>query len=248
MSALSQTEAVRRALEAAGGMATLADLYRTAPRIEGSQWNTKTPFASIQRIVQLSDLFFRVRPGLWALESQRAALQNQLSLSPRDRAPAKTEAFDHGYYQGLLLEWGRFEGCLTTVPAQDKNRRFLGKPLLEVADASEPPSFTFEDLLRRARTIDVGWYNERRFPRAFFEVEHSTDILNSLGKFVEFQDLRARFFIVADELRRAEWNDKMNRAAFAALKGRVEFLSYESLAKQHALAAEKSAFGPAQSP
>ena len=243
---ISQHEAVRRALERAGGLATLGYLNHAALREVGSDWSgTKTPFASIRRIVQVyPELFWRVRPGLWALKSCEAELRAQFQLPLEDAATppvrAATEAFDHGYYQGLLLQLGQFCNFATTVPAQDGNRRFLRTPLRELATLPAPPAFTFEKLMRHAKTIDVAWYNEREFPDSFFEVEHSTDIQNSLLKFLEFQDLRTRFIIVADEVRRREYDDKLNRAAFAPLRARVEFLSYESLAQKHALAAQNA--------
>ena len=34
-------------------------------------------------------------------------------------------------------------------------------------------------------------------PCAFYEVEHSTDMKNSLNKFYKLQDFRAKFYIVA---------------------------------------------------
>lgn len=241
---ISQHEAVRRALEKAGGLATLGYLNHAALREIGSDWSgTKTPFASIRRIVQVHpELFWRVRPGLWALKSCEEQLRTQFQL-PLERAATATaqittEAFDHGYYQGLLLQLGQFCNFATTVPAQDGNRKFLHTPLRELATLTRPPAFTFDKLMRHAKTIDVAWYNEREFPDAFFEVEHSTDIQNSLLKFLEFQDLRTRFVIVADEVRRREHDDKMARAAFRVLRGRVEFLSYETLAKKHAQAAQ----------
>ena len=243
---ISQHEAVRRALERAGGLATLGHLNHAALREIGSDWSgTKNPFANIRRIVQVHpDLFWRVRPGLWALKSCEAQLRAQFQLPLDDAATAPvraaTEAFDHGYYQGLLLQWGRFCNFATTVPAQDRNRQFLHTPLRELATLPAPPVFTFDRLMRHAKTIDVAWYNERDFPDSFFEVEHSTDIQNSLLKFLEFQDLRTRFVIVADAVRRREHDDKMARAAFRALRGRVEFLSYESLAKKHSNAAQNA--------
>ncbi len=244
--AITQHEAVRRALEKAGGLATLGYLNHAALRESGSDWSgTKTPFASIRRIVQVyPELFWRVRPGLWALKACEAQLRAQFQLPLDDAATspvrAATEAFDHGYYQGLLLQLGQFCNFATTVPAQDGNRRFLHTPLRELATLPAPPLFTFDKLMRHAKTIDVGWYNEREFPHAFFEVEHSTDIQSSLLKFLEFQDLRTRFVIVADEVRRREHDDKLNRAAFAPLRARAEFLSYESLAQKHALAAQNA--------
>lgn len=215
-------------------------LYQTAPHIKGSNWDgAKTPFASIQRIVQALPLFWCVRPGAWALKSGEERLRARIELPRDDAPPIATEKFDHAYYQGLLLEWGRFEGRQITVPAQDRNRLFLHVPLHEIATLGKSPTFTFSHLMKHASTINVGCYNERGFPRAFFEVEHSTDISNSLSKFMEFQDFHTRRVIVVSELRRQEWRGKMGRAAFAPLRERVEFLSYDALGQTYANAAQK---------
>lgn len=228
-------------MEQNGGFATLAQLYHGALRVEGADWSgTQNPFANIRRIVQTSGSFWKIRPGLWALQSHEARLRAAFEL-PFDAPIVATETFDHGYYQGLLLEIGRLQQFQTWVPAQDKNRRFIATPLHELATLRELPPFTFERLLRHAKTIDVGWYNARQFPNSFFEVEHSTDISHSLLKFLEFQDLRTRFFIVADEARKREWGDKMNRAAFEPLRHRVEFWSYEAVSKRHSNLAERAA-------
>lgn len=70
-------------------------------------------------------------------------------------------------------------------------------------------------------------------PHSFFEVEHSTDIQNSLLKFNELQDFYTRMFIVADKRRKEEFQTKINYAALKDIKSRVQFLDYEALTKQY---------------
>jgi hypothetical protein len=50
-----------------GGTATLSLLYEEALKIDGVKWNTKTPQASIRRIVQNPKHFHKIKAGLWAL-------------------------------------------------------------------------------------------------------------------------------------------------------------------------------------
>lgn len=88
-------------------------------------------------------------------------------------------------------------------------------------------------MLRKARTIDVIWFNERQMPSDFYEVEHTTDIKNSLSKFYELQDFSAMFYIVADACRKEEFNDKINVSMFNSINSRVEFLDYERVVKNH---------------
>ena len=72
-------------------------------------------------------------------------------------------------------------------------------------------------------------------PNSFFEVEHSTDIQNSVAKFCDLQDFHSRFLIVAPKNRRGQFDKVMSRTAFKDIKARVAFHSYEDISKQYEL-------------
>lgn len=225
---MKQHEAVILTLEKLGGQATLAELYQHVMRVEGCGWKTKTPFASIRRIVQLRPEIFKVRPGLWALRSY----QKKLGLEEQDRSD-EARKNSHYYYQGLLATIGNLRGFGTFIPNQDKNRLFVNTPLSSIRSLGWIPPFSHPHLVSRSETIDVIWFNERQMPDSLFEVEHSTDIYNSLLKFFELRDFNSRMVIVADEHRKREYIDKTGLSAFQEIKARVNFLSYESLVKQY---------------
>lgn len=229
---MKQYEAVIQTLERLGGQATLAELYREVMKIKDCKWDTKTPFASIRRIVQTRPEIFRVRPGLWALRSYQAKLGLFEQLDPR-QSTLEAKDQSHAYYQGLLVEVGNLRGFATFVPNQDKNKRCVNKPLGEMRSLQQLPAFSHTVLVRRSGSIDVIWFNDRQMPNSFFEVEHSTDIQNSLLKFYDLQDFYTRMVIVADENRRAEFEQKIRRSALDAIKDRVNFLGYNLLVKQY---------------
>ena len=218
---LTQTQQVINTLREQGGYATLGNLYHL---VDTSTWATKTPNESIRRIVQQSQEIFKIQPGLWALEECRDEVMQIFELKPGNKK--SEEQFTHGYYQGLLVEIGKFRRLKTYVPAQDQNRIFIDKRLGEITDTTELPDFTYDNLKRKARTIDVIWFNERNMPSDFYEVEHTTDIKNSLSKFYELQDFSAGFYIVADTSRKKEFEDKLHVSMFAAIENRVRFLNY----------------------
>lgn len=228
MKELSQEEQVIAAMEKEGGFATFKRLNEI---IDFSSWKTKTPEASVRRIVQVSDQIFKIRPGLWALEKFRKEVLQLFDLQIGNTK--SEEKFSHGYYQGLLVEIGKYNSQTTYVPAQDKNRLFIGKKLAEITDTTDLPHFTYDDILRKAKTVDVIWFNERKMPTHFFEVEHTTDIKNSLSKFYELQDLFAKFVIVAAQTRKEEFLDKLNASIFKSIQERVLFWNYENVVKQH---------------
>ncbi len=218
----TQEHQVIEALRREGGFATLRRLNEI---VDFSKWKTKTPEASVRRIVQNSQSVFRIRPGLWALEDYREEVLKKFKIKEGDRY--SEEQFSHGYYQGLLIQIGKYRNRMTYIPSQDKNRMFLDKHLGEIADTYTLPLFTYDNLLRKARTVDVIWFNERQMPSDFYEVEHTTDIKNSLSKFYELQDFFAKFYIVADICRIEEFKDKINVSMFNSIKSRVQFLDYE---------------------
>lgn len=229
---MKQSDAVYIAMRDMGGYATLGQLNAKALQVPGAEWNTKTPFASIRRIVQDVTRFFKIRPGLWALEEQKAKILKQFEIEENALKEVREE-FDHGYYQGLLVEIGNLSKYRTFVPYQDKNRRFLDRKLTDVTTLPKFLDFTYEHVLRKAITVDVTWFNERGYPEYFYEVEHSTDIYNSLLKFVELQDFNVNFRIVADKARQPEFKDRLSGQAFTPIKERVLFLSYDTVSNMH---------------
>lgn len=224
----TQTQQVIEALRKHGGYATLGNLYHI---VDTSTWATKTPDASIRKIVQESDEIFRIQPGLWALKECEEAILQKFDIKTKEAG--FEEHFTHGYYQGLIVEIGNMKHYNTYVPAQDKNRKFLEKPLADICTTIEIPPFSYENLANRAKTIDVIWFNERKMPNSFFEVEHSTDIQNSVTKFCDLQDFHSRFIIVAPQYRREQFNKVLSRTAFKDVKDRVKFHTYEDISKQY---------------
>ena len=72
--------------------------------------------------------------------------------------------------------------------------------------------------------------------------EHSTDIQNSLLKYLDLNWFNTKMFIVADEKRQSEYDKKMKYSAFEhfAKDKRVGFFSYDSLLKLYNNLSEKN--------
>ena len=244
---MTQNQAVIETIEMLGGIATLNQINQNIFKIEDCLWRTKTPFASIRRIVQQNAGIYKIKPGLYALESHRQELEGNgiLVQNEHNQDSEIVKTFNHAYYQGLLLEMGKMRHLDTFVPDQDKHKHFLNQAELgDLRTIQELPEYSFPQLVKRSSTIDVIWFNDRHMPHSFFEVEHSTDIQNSLLKFNDLQDFAARMVIVADEKRHHEFISKMGYAAFRQLAEdkRVAFLSYDSLGKQYEQEFEKQKF------
>ena len=132
----------------------------------------------------------------------------------------------------------------TFVPNQDKNKLFLNTKLADIRTVDNIPTYSYSNLVQRSSTIDVIWFNEREMPHSFFEVEHSTDIQNSLLKFNDLQDFFSRMVIVADNKRKNEFETKIKYSSFKDLNknNRIIFLDYEALTKQYEKIIEQQKF------
>jgi hypothetical protein len=231
---MNQREAVVEAMKANGGYATLGHLYKETLKIPGVEWKTKTPFKTINRIVQDPKWFFRIRPGLWALLEAK----DKLPADIKDKAKPES---DHTYYQGLLVELGNLRKQGTVVPGQDRGRKFLGKPLGEVATVEKIYPFTYEEIVRRAATVDVIWFSERKFPAEFIEVENTTEIAGKFLNFTNFDVFNSKFRIVAPAARQGEFKASLQRPAFKSIVDRTRFTSYETVAELHSKASAMAA-------
>ena len=234
---MKQYEAVIETLETLGGVATLGELNKEVFKIKDCEWKTKTPFASIRRIVQQTKGIYKIKPGLYGLEKYKKQLEDSGIIADTDKNKNSAEVcnFNHTYYQGILLIIGKFHNMQTFIPNQDKNKKFYnGQKLQELSTLNELPHYSYPQLIKRSSTIDT-------MPDSFFEIEHSTDIQNSLLKFYDLQDFHARMVIVADIKRKQEFEYKMGFHAFKELNAqkRVSFLSYEALVKQYEIELEK---------
>ncbi len=226
---MAQKDDVILAMEKNGGYATFQQLNNL---VDVSNWETKTPAASIRKIVQVYDEFFKIKPGLWALTKCKDDVLKKLDIEPNNKK--SDELFTHTYYQGIVVEIGNIKKYLTYVPAQDKNKKFLETKLTDLVTVDNIPQFTYDRLIRRAKTVDVIWFNERQMPCGFYEIEHTTDIKNSLSKFYELQDFRADFSIIADSNRKEQFLDIISASMYNPIRDYVRFISYDSLIKQYA--------------
>jgi hypothetical protein len=110
---------------------------------------------------------------------------------------------------------------------------FVNESLGSLRTLQEMPLFSYEGLVNRSATVDVIWFNERKMPNSFFEVEHGTDMKNSLLKFNDLQDFHSRMVIVSDANRHGEFDAKIKFSAFRDIAKRVDFLPCERLVKEY---------------
>jgi len=232
---MKQHEAVIETMARLGGVATLGQLYKEVFKIADCTWQTKTPLATVRRIVQTRKEIYKIKPGLYGLSARRRDIEARgiLAETSENKGSAAVADFGHTYYQGLLLLVGKLKGLGCWSPNQDKNKMFLNSNLGALRTYESIPRFSYDGLVNRSATVDVIWFNERHMPNSFLEVEDHSDIQNSLIKFNDLQDFYARMVIVSDATRRREYERKVKYSSFRDIAGRIAFFAYGSLVEQY---------------
>ena len=229
---------IERIMRDNNGHASLNLLYRKFPEYaDMSVIKGKTPFASLRRELQRRDMFKRIGLGVYALQDA------ELPTAPAANTQKEKTAKRHSDIQGMLLEIGnspQTPECVDTY-TPDRGGIFNNMRLGSIATIDKMPPFTYDRVVDTVRYADVVWFNERGFPASVFEVEHSTDFRDALLKFCELQDFRARFCCIANEERRHKFEREIHKPAFAAIKERCQFRTYEDVENDYETALRRIA-------
>jgi hypothetical protein len=133
---------------------------------------------------------------------------------------------------------GNLKKQKTFVPKQDRGRMFLGKKLGDMVTVDDIYPFTYPDVVQRASAVDVIWFDERKMPTEFIEVENTTDMHSAFLKFVLLSGFYSTFRIVSPAPRKQEFTAKIAHPAFSVIATRTRFTNYECVSEMHAKASE----------
>jgi hypothetical protein len=121
-----------------------------------------------------------------------------------------------------LIELGKMLGFKTYTSDESKKCGDL--------ELGSKTTLKREDLsYDKLKTIDVVWYKPPYFK--LFEVVLTTDMRNSLVKFVDTADLNAEYFIIAPSINKNKFERALTSAAFDKIRDRTKFISIEELSK-----------------
>ena len=224
-------------MDANGGTASLEQLYQQAPQyrspLPAGDWQ-KTLRGVLYREVR-KGRYVKVGLGVYARQDhlqkssyqQSAYAQAVSGVSPPDYLRQVGNV--HSAIEGMLIEIGNYLGYLTYTP--DQNRLFDGKRLGDLCRLQKVPEFTYQELVDTVSRCDVIWFSHshRPFPKFVYEVEATTNFVNSMHKMYQLRDIDARFVLVAPEERRNEFTRHLTNEPFAEWKSRYAFRSFEQV-------------------
>ena len=229
------SDLIERLITENGGLASLSFLYRSAhkyKKLPVGDWQ-KTLRGVLYREVKRGR-FIKVGLGVYALPT--FAVENSAYSSATGQGEPIwfiTQAKDpHSTIEGMLIELGNFYDFLTYT--SNKNKMFDGKSLNSIEALHEIPHFTYEELIRTVKMMDVIWFSKKTrhaFPKYIYEVEHSTDFSSSMLKMFQLKDFDTKFILTSWESRKEIFNQRMSQEPFTQLKSKFVFRSFELIAQ-----------------
>lgn len=225
------SQAIEQVILDNGYLASLQHVYKEFPKYR--MLTGKTPFNTIQAIVQRDPRFTRIGLGIYALTEYL----DRLPTSPKPQSKEQEKEQTHYSIQGMLLEIGNMEGFDTYSP--NKNAIFDNKPLQQIMTFSEFPNFTYPTIIQSVRFIDVLWFNDRGFPKRAFEVEITPQFRNSLLKFSELSDFYTTFCFIAEAENQDKYYREISRSVFREIKERCSFKTCDQVRDMYLKSVER---------
>ena len=227
---MTYPEAIEIALLEGGYFAPLKKIYKEI--VKYRPLTGKTPFNTIQAIVQRDPRFKRIGLGIYALTEHL----DKLPKTPIPKTKEQRENNIHTSIQGMLLEIGNVESYDTY--SWEKSPVFENKNLSKLMTLDVCPVFTYKEIVKRIERIDVLWF-KKGFPKFAFEVENTPQFLNSLVKFAELSNFCTIFYLIARAENEEKYEKEINRPVFEEIKGRCRFKSYETVQDMYYKSVEK---------
>jgi len=230
MKQLPWHEAIEQILRDNGGVASLEVLYRDIVKYRDVTTNREwraTLRGILYREMQRKGHIVRVGLGVFALRNlTRKPTLFQRIVHGED---VQKKKLTHADIEGMLLELGNFYGYDTYTA--DVQKSFDGKPLSSIATLKDLPPFTFPDLLKQVRQIDVLWFERkpRAFPKFAFEVETTPEFRRALLRLYQLKDFDTILYIIADDTKKNLFEKRLHDEPFYILRDRFNFVSISKI-------------------
>ena len=233
MKDMTYADAIERVMLDNGGYAPLSLLYRDV-------WKHKdrrkikglTPNDTIRRWVQTDtrSRFVRIGLGVYALESVYQA--GKLPVASPAQPPKERR---HSEIEGMLIEIGNLTPGVANTYTPDRSAVFQNKKLGNIATLEESPKFTYPEVVKVVKRVDVIWFNrfkegsEDGYPTHAYEVEHSGRFDRALARLSMLLNFRTELYCIAESRRKREYERLIAMPVYQEVAAYCKFRTYEDV-------------------
>ena len=233
---VTKVEAIKKVIQKFNGVVNWKQIYENIEEYYPAAKVSKEWKAGIRgvlyREIRNKRNFKKVGLGLYALNEYK---EENILEETKDKIKI------HNFIQGVLVETGNRERFETYTP--DKSRKYKENIyLFQIQTLREVPEFTYHELIKDIKWIDVLWFSREtlKFPIKIFEVIDSLGTLSkSLSRCLQLRNFNVEIFIVAPKEYENKYNNEINKQLYNEFRNRFRFIDYDLVKKWYKLAKEK---------
>jgi len=222
---MTKVEAIKQVLKDFNGVATWEQIYANIekyyPAAKISRVWREGIRGVLYREIRHGKYFKKVGLGIFALKDYKE--------EPKPTLKEKQKM--HPFIEGICLELGNFENFATYTA--DPTLQFKNNVVLaNLSTLNRLPEFTYPNILKEVKRIDVIWFNKTgpMFPQKAFEVVDSIGTLSeAFNRTLQLLNFRTDFLIVGPNEHYEKFNQKISLEPYIRFRERYRFKSYDAL-------------------
>ncbi|MBR1375251.1 MAG: hypothetical protein IJ566_04115 [Cardiobacteriaceae bacterium] len=222
---MTKVEAIKRVMEDNGGTISLSELYKRITKYYPNATQAKDWTAGLRgvlyREIRNNRTFKKIGLSIYAL------MDYIVEEKPRSDDIVRM----HSYIEGICIEIGNFLGYATYTADPSAIYRDNVK-LNHLATVAKCPDFSYPEIIKKAKLIDVIWFNQKGlyFPKIIFEIVDSIGTLETaLNRSLQLKDFKTEFKIVSPEKHKSKYEQIMKLEVYNQYSNLFRFVNYDDI-------------------
>lgn len=224
---MTKVDAIKKLIEENGGVASWKYIYdnieKYYPAAKTSQEWTAGIRGVLYREIKNNKNFKQIGLGTFALYEYEQT--KQIDEIKKDNIRM------HSYIEGIMVELGNYEQFDTHCadPSAEFQKNIFINQLTTI---SAFPEFTYSEINKIAKRIDVVWFNKKgyKFPKRVIEVVDSIGTLGeSLNRMYQLKEFETEFLVLHPENYKIKIDQMISREPYSILKDRFVVKNYDEI-------------------
>ena len=219
---MTKVDAIRKVMEKNGGFASWNYIYdnieKYYPAIKSTEDWQEGIRGVLYREIKTNKNFKRISLGTFALQEYKQEKQLPEIIKGNIRM--------HSYIEGLIVELGNYEK-FDTYCADPSNEYQENITINQITTIKDFPKFTYPDIIKIAKRIDVIWFNKEgdKFPKKIIEVVDNIGTLGeSLNRMYQLKEYNTQFLILHPKEHKEKIKNRLEREPYSILKKQDRFV------------------------
>ena len=222
---MTKVKAIIKVMEDNGGVASWKHIYDNIeayyPAIKSSKKWQEGIRSVLYREIKNNKNFKKLGLGVFALHQYKQEQQIQDIKKDKIRM--------HSYIEGVMVELGNYEKFDTYCadPSAEFQENVTINQLTTIKDF---PEFTYCDITKIAKRIDVIWFNKKgyQFPRKIIEVVNSIGTLgDSLSRMYQLKEFNTEFLLLHPQEHEQKIHARIKQEPYSIIADRFVTKNYD---------------------